>query len=142
MAKLSAHGGEIGRVEYAKFVKAYRVDGTILRNTGFGWKEYGKVKAGVTPQIALQHAREAQQARYALNPAYARFVKALIGAAGITKRWQLYTAIELMPDDPDGVWSTMDDEGMSLGVDEVVELCRLYKAALDEAGEKNAKGEE
>ena len=37
MAKLSAHGAEVGRVEYIGKVKAYFADGKVLVNHGQGW---------------------------------------------------------------------------------------------------------
>jgi hypothetical protein len=44
MAKLSAHGKEIGRINYTTYSKAYMQDGTILKNSGFGWKVFGEVQ--------------------------------------------------------------------------------------------------
>jgi hypothetical protein len=37
----------------------------------------------------------------------------------------LATAIAMMPGDPDGVWSTLDDYGVKLDLDDVVRLCDL-----------------
>jgi hypothetical protein len=41
MAKLSAHGKEVGRINYTTYAKAYMQDGVVLKNEGHGWKVYG-----------------------------------------------------------------------------------------------------
>lgn len=135
MAKLSAHGGEIGRLEFIRFQKAYMVDGTILKNQGFGWKVYGKVKAGIDPNQAFKNAKEFQIKARLEHPAHAALSKALIEAACISKRWKLLTALEMMPDDPDGIWSEVSDgygDNLDISIDEIAEICRLWKAAEQE----------
>ena len=55
--------------------------------------------------------------------------------AGLGKAWKLNSAVELMPDDPDGVWSEACDgygDNVHADVSEIVELCGLYRAALRE----------
>ena len=59
MAKLSSHGAEVGRIEFATSAKAYMADGKILKNIGFGWKLYGKCK--VEPAAAYTAAVEKQR---------------------------------------------------------------------------------
>ena len=60
MAKISAHGAIVGTVEYVTRAKRYMSDGVILKNDGFGWKLYGKVKPHLTPAEA--HSACARQA--------------------------------------------------------------------------------
>lgn len=141
MAKLSAKGRvEIGRVEYLSKTSAYFTNGDVLANQGFGWKEWGKVKAGVDPLGAYQRAI-ANQAKFLLeHPAYAAWRSAVMDAAPLSRRWRLVAAIKLMPEDPDGVWSEVCDgygDNLSLSIDEVVELCKLYRAS--EAAHKSSK---
>ena len=141
MAKLSAHGAEIGRVEFTTYAKAYMADGTILKNDGFGWKLAGKCKPGVTPQQAFDHQRAAHAETASKRPALTAYRKALHETAGLSKRWKLNTAISVMPDDPDGVWSEACDgygDNVSADISEVVELCRLYKDAISENQEQRA----
>jgi hypothetical protein len=62
MAKLSAHGKEIGRINYTTYSKAYMQDGTILKNSGFGWKVFGKCK--INPQEVYEKALTPAQGLY------------------------------------------------------------------------------
>lgn len=135
MAKLSAHGHEIGRVYYIASTLAYMSDGHVLRNAGNGWKQYRKVKAGITPEIAFASRKAQQEEFLAAHPAYAAFSKAVQKSAGLAVRWKLVAAIELMPSDPDGVWSEACDgyvDNVSLAVEEIAELCTLYRAVVAE----------
>ena len=136
MAKLSAYGRiEVGTVNKLTSAKRYMSDGTVLKNIGFGWKVAGKVKPNFTPQEAFAKSAANQARALAENPAYAAYYKALHGMAGLSKRWKLHAAIELMPEDCDGVWSEACDgygDNVHADVDEVGALCRLYLAAMAE----------
>lgn len=136
MAKLSAYGRiEIGTINKLTSAKRYMSDGTVLKNIGFGWKVSGKVKPGFTPQEAFAKSAANQARALAENPAYAAYYKALHCMAGLSKRWKLHAAIELMPEDCDGVWSEVCDgygDNVHADVDEIGELCRLYLAAMAE----------
>lgn len=135
MAKLKAHGHELGTVEMSTTAKRYMSDGAILKNLGFGWKIHGKVKAGVTPQEAFAKAIERQKAFMAERPAYAAYRKILHDMAPLSKRWKLRAAVELLGDDIDGIWSECCDgygDNISADVDEVRELVNAYNAALAE----------
>jgi hypothetical protein len=135
MAKCSVHGTEIGTVYYATKAKRYMSDGVILLNIGFGWKRYGKVKTGHTPQDAYQVAQANQDQRLADRPALAAYIKLLHDMAGLSKRWKLHSAVQSMPDDCDGVWSEACDgygDNVSASVDEVAELCRAFQAVETE----------
>lgn len=137
MAKVSAHGREIGTIEFLTKAKRYMSDGVILKNLGFGWKIHGKVKPGIDPVQAYESAKAKQAKNLALRPAFAAYRKELHNMAGLCKRWKLHAAVELMPDDYDGVWSEACDGyggNVSADVDEVGNLCRLYSAAVAEQG--------
>ena len=136
MAKCCAHGREIGTIYYRTAAKRYMSDGVILINQGFGWKRYGKVKPHLTPEQVFKLATEKQQARDKDYPAAAHYRRLLHSLAGLSKRWKLHAAVELMPDDSDGVWSEACDgwgDNCTADHDEVAELCRAYKIALIEA---------
>lgn len=136
MAKLSAHGNEIGRLIFLTYVKAYMEDGMVLKNIGFGWKIHGKVKAGVDPRDAYKRAFDRQVEFLAPRPAYRAYRSELHAMAGVCKRWKLHAAVELMPQDPDGVWSEACDgfgDNIHADVEEVSHLCALYLAAEHEA---------
>ena len=141
MAKLSAHGAEIGRIRYTSYEVAYMSDGKILRKIAGAWKLYKKCKPGVDPAQAYRHASEKQVAFLAQRPALAAYRKELHSLAGLGKAWKLHMAIELMPDDPDGVWSEACDgygDNVHADISEVVELCQLYNLAVIEGKALNA----
>ena len=135
MAKLSAHGECVGTIDYISESKRYMSDGVILKNIGFGWKLAGKVKPYLNPLTVYQTAKAKYEIALESRPALAAYRKAIHEACGLSKRWKLVTAIELMPDDADGVWSEACDgysDNVHLDVDEVAELCRLYSACVAE----------
>ena len=141
MAKLSAHGIEIGRIRYVTFVVAYFADGTILRDSGLGWKTYRRVKPGIDPRQVFERKRLAYADRLAQNPHLAAYRKALHDLAGNNKAWKLHACVELMPDDPDGVWSDACDgfgDNVRADISEIVELCDLYHLAMREMEESKA----
>ena len=47
-------------------------------------------------------------------------------------RGMIFATLELMPNDPDGVWSTCDDYGRRVDLEDLVELSRLYETAMAE----------
>ena len=135
MAKLSAHGIEVGRIVYTTCTKAYMSDGKVLKNRGDGWKRFSTVKAGFTPESALESSRAALNRWEAAYPAGLAYKRELHAMAPQGKRAKLHTIIQLMPDDADGVWSEACDgygDNISADVDEVSALCRLYLAACEE----------
>lgn len=129
MAKLTAHGPELVRLEFPTYRAAYMRDGKVLRNYGSGWKLHGTVKRGVAP---ADHAANMQRQYDARTPEYHRYIAALKDAVSMERRAMLHTAIAVMPEDPDGVYSAMDDRSWHDGpeIGECVELCRLYLAAI------------
>jgi len=108
-------------------------DGHILRKSGSGgWKIYKKCKAGVDPRTAYENALKRYSEQAQTRPALVAYRTALHDIAGRSKAWKLHLAVQLMPDDPDGIWAEVHDDytdAIPCDVSEVVELCRLYKAA-------------
>lgn len=113
------------------FTKVFCEDGKILKNHGAGWKLSARVKPGIDPDTAAKNAVARNREKLEACPNWARFIK-LVTQWGVKTRWMLVTAIEMMPDDPDGVWSTMDDHGKTFCIDEVVELCEAWRAGNPE----------
>ena len=139
MAKISAHGKVIGTVEYIAKTKRFMSDGTVLINQGFGWKVYGRCKPSLSINEVYEKARDSLDVKLATYPCTAEYRKGLHSLVGIGKRWKLHTAISLMPDDCDGVWSECCDgygDNVHADVDEIANLCRLYNAALAEKESK------
>jgi len=134
MAKLSAqkNGNEIGRIKYLTYTKAYFDSGKVLVNRGHGWKVHGQVKAGNSPHEVFASQAAASQSYLQMRPAFAAYKSALHLQCALGEAWKLHMAIEMMPSDPDGVWSHCC--GLQ-GVNEIAELCRLYEASQREACE-------
>jgi len=140
MARLKSNGEVVGTIEGIHGSKRYMSNRVILKNTGHGWKKYGRLSPDIDPRTAFAEAVAKQNKMLEQRPAYAAFRNAIHRACGLSKRWRLYSAIQLMPDDADGVWSEACDgyDAVHLDLDEVVELCRLYKAAMKENSEVDA----
>jgi hypothetical protein len=135
MAKVSAHGTEIGTIYFTTSAKRYMSDGVVLKNQGFGWKLAGKVK-DMTPQEAFEHQRTKQIETLSDKPATVAYRKMLHSLAGLGKRWKLHAAVSMMPDDPDGVWSEACDsygDNVEADIDDCSQLCALYRQAVQEA---------
>jgi len=135
MAKLSAHGNEIGTVVFTSTAKRYMSDGVILKNNGFGWKLHGKVKPEHTPESAYQSQLAKQKELLAVRPALHAYRKALHALAGLSKRWKLDQCISLLGDDIDGIWSECCDgygDNISADCEEIAELVTLYNLAVAE----------
>lgn len=143
MATLQAHGSKVGQVDYLTYSLAVMSDGIVLRNQGFGWKRYATIKTGHTPEQSYEHISTIQAVALDTYPHLRNYRRALHELAGLSKRWKIHTAVELNPDDPDGVWSEVADgygDNVHATVEEIVELCQLYKLYLAEkkAGRKVA----
>ena len=139
MATLSKHGREIGRITGLTTVRAYMADGVVLRHDGTGWKQHGKLKPGVNPETAYANAKARIEKFLSERPCFAAYRKALHDMAPQSKRWMLHSAVEMMPGDPDGVWSVLADsydprQRIEADLDEICYLCELYKTAELEAG--------
>ena len=135
MARLSAHGAEIGTVYFTTSARRFMSDGHVLVNKGFGWKLYKKLERGEEVHAAYLQQLGAQTELLAKRPHTAAYRKCLHNLAGMGNRWKLHMAVEAMPDDCDGVWSQACDgygNNIHADVDEVGELCRLYKLAVEE----------
>lgn len=136
MAKLSAHGVEVGRIEYIGKVKAYFTDGKVLVNEGHGWKVAGKLKAGLTPESAYQNAKDNLARLLSDRPALADYRRCIMSMGGIRKRWKLVQCLQIMPSDPEGIWSHYCigycDKNVHANVDQITTLCRLYELAVSE----------
>ena len=134
MARLCKHGTIVGELKLTKMSVRFMSDGTKLVNNGFGWKLAKTRIDDPAKEYAERVARDQDWEHR--RPVGAAFRRALQAEAGLSKRWKLLVAIEMMPDDPDGVWSECCDgygDNVHADLDDIVELCRLYKAAQSEA---------
>jgi hypothetical protein len=125
MATLKRNGTELARFEYESGTLVVMSNGRVLRNRGDGWERYRHAKPGVAAETIAAERRARFEARRAACPTWAEYIEALCDAVALRHRSVLATAIAMMPTDADGVWSTMDDYGMGLDLDDVVRLCDL-----------------
>lgn len=131
MAKLSAHGTEIGRLVFTAYSKAYMSDGKILKNYGDGWKLSAKLKPGVNPEDYFKKCQIKLIEWAIANPKAAAYKKALHNLTSQSNRSKLAISVQLMPDDADGIWSDCCDGwsgNIHADLDEIAELCQLYLA--------------
>jgi len=138
MAKLSAHGAELGRIDFLTYRKAYMADGAVLKNSGSGWKLTGKLKHGVDPAEYFPRKLAEVNTFRAGRPAYSAYLRELHSLTSMANRWKLHAAVKMMPDDCDGVWSSVVDDyqdPIHADVDEIAELCKLYNLACAESAE-------
>ena len=136
MAKKSAHGNELYLHVGITSKRAYMSDGQILINRGMGWKLHAKVKDGINPIEVANNARQHDLTCPQRRPAYYRMLKLFQDLVSFTDAWKVLAAIEVMPDDADGVWSALDDEYSSRGrysIEDIVQLCEAYRSAQDES---------
>lgn len=132
MAKLSANGRELLRLEFIGYRRAYMESGYILVNYGHGWTRDAKLKPGVDPVAYAESRRAKREELNRTRPCYAEYRDALVKAVRLEHRGKLNNAIDLLPGDPDGVWSECHEE-MEIDQNMCADLCRLYAAAEAEA---------
>jgi hypothetical protein len=116
-------------------------DGTVLRNYGAGWKVFGKVKSDTSPQQAADRAAEFDRTASVRRPAFVAYRKLLHDLVGFSGWYRVNEALGLMPDDADGVWSTLDDEhdlSGQLSLEDVEALLAARKSSIEEGKERLA----
>ena len=135
MAKLSAHGHELGRIELTTSILAYMSDGHILRHDGTNWHLYKRVKAGFDPMKVFEKAKKRADEILTQRPALAEYHRQLKEVAGRQNVARLHALVELLDDDIDGLWSEIHDvldRAASTSVEEVRDLVRAYQAVIAE----------
>lgn len=128
MATLSKHGSEIARFDYLRFSLSFRSDGSILRNDGEGWK-LARLKDGIEFDAFLAdcHAREEKRTR-----AYKDYRAAVISEFPLSIREVYLTLEDLMDGDIDGLWSSLEDQGIHVDLETlrwIEELKRTWRAS-------------
>lgn len=140
MARLKAHGKELARRETPTGRIAVMSDGWLLRDQGAGWKQWKRLKAGVD---AAAWAHGFALRTQAIHPLVRAYVKALMAATDVAHRGRLHMTIELMPEDPDGVWAQMEDFSYTYDLEDIIRACRAYlvaRQAVEGAGGTAAAG--
>ena len=140
MAKLSARGRtELLRRESFTYREALMSDGNMLRNYGHGWKQQSKIKSHLTPTEAAAIIRRNDDELKRSRPRRADYVHLLTGYP-LPDRYKIHESIRLMPNDCDGVWSTLTDtfSPVNVTVEDCVELCAAFNAMVAEKKEAEA----
>ena len=135
MARLSAHGRELFRAEYLTMRVSHRSDGHLLRNIGNGWKVWKKCKATANPEAVADRAKARLSERENRERLYFEFQRLLFDLVPFRARFLVVTAMDLLPDDPDGLYSELSGTinrypyDTELSLEDCVDLCRALKLA-------------
>lgn len=138
MAVLSKHGTELYRVDRLTDRLSFRSDGQIMRDSGAGWKLWKRLKPGVNAVDYAERTRRSHEENDREYPDNAEFRETLCRMVVFKCRFHVLTAIQAMPDDPDGICVELEDyfqyshPAPELDLDDCVLLCRLYRQALAE----------
>lgn len=134
MATIYKHGGEVGRIERLTFSMLFCEDGKILRNDGAGWRIWRKLKPGVEggPRGSFNRCRAEYDEKLARLPAFAHW-RERVHEFPLKKRALVVEAVRLLPADPDGLWSELEDMGLPVSHGEAQALLDAYRAANAEA---------
>jgi hypothetical protein len=128
MATLSKHENEVARFNYLRFSLSFRSDGTILKNEGDGWK-LARLKDGIEFNAFLAdcYAREEKRTR-----AFKDYRAAVISEFPLSIREVFLTLEDLMDGDIDGLWSSLEDQGIHVDLETlqwIDELKRTWRAS-------------
>jgi hypothetical protein len=137
MASLKKHGKHLV-LAFLWYRKAFCEDGTVMKDYGDGWKVHAKLKKNITYEQAYGHALNARDIYYANSPAFHQLVRVVDDLSiAKTQRSMLHSALEMLYDDPDGMWSELADHPYcsdypQLSLDDVNKLCQAYSDAIRE----------
>jgi hypothetical protein len=132
MAKLSAHGTELARIDAIIVRYSIRSDGHILRNGGSGWKLWRKT----SNPVDYAETATARQATLATDyPARQAYKLALHRVAPLAYRWvvdstiggRAYADIETLSANWDGNYR-YEPQAPKLSLEQWRELDQLYRA--------------
>ncbi len=127
MATLEKNGEELYRFLTLTSNYSIRSNGHILQNRGTGWKRWKKIKEN--PREYAERLKEKHRLLDEKNPKYVEFRETFHRIIPFKLRNLVYISIQMLPDDPDGLWSSLEDYGIHLSVEECVKLCDLYNKA-------------
>lgn len=127
MASLNKNGTELFRLHLLREDRSYRSNGVVLINRGFGWKK-GKTYEDIHSIIAQRKAKEEQVKRD--FPCFVEYRKAVQNEFPLSIRWKYLAAVEMLGDDLDGIWSTLDDDRISVSIENIAHIHNLRAASL------------
>ena len=134
MATLSKHGDFV-IVDFLWHRSAFCEDREVLRNYGSGWRVFGHIKSGASHRVVAADKAAARDKLYAQRPCLSELRRQVEGLCpGRAKREYLRSALDLLHDDVDGLYSTLTEHPINLDVDlaDVAELARWFDLAREE----------
>lgn len=137
MATIYKHGGAVGRIDKLTFSMLFCADGKVLRNDGAGWRIWRKLKMDPNkmdggPAGVFKRCDAEYQQKLAAGPAFAHWRK-LVHEFPLKKRALVVEAVRLLPADPDGLWSELEDLGLPVSHGEAQALLDAFSDAKAEA---------
>lgn len=140
MATICKHGGSVGRIDKLTFSMLFCADGKVLRNDGAGWRLWRKLKLDAAkmdggPAGVYARCRDEYAAKLSAMPAFAHW-RRLVHEFPLKKRALVVSAVQHLPEDPDGLWSELEDMGCPVSHGEANALLHAYRMANIEAKEK------
>lgn len=128
MASLNKNGTELFRLHLLREDRSFRSNGVVLINRGFGWKKGKSYGDQIHNIIAQRKAKEEQVKRD--FPCFVKYRKAVQDEFPISIRWKYLAAAEMLGDDIDGIWSTLDDDRISVSIEDIAHIHNLRGASL------------
>jgi hypothetical protein len=132
----------VGKVDFPSYEIAFLADGQVLRrNEQIGpFQPFKRLRQGMDVAKTYEEFKataELKEKNQPLECAYYRKMRELFDPK---TRANVGAVIDQLADDPDGLWSTLEDFGAETpAVFEIASLCLLYKLALDERRKLNRK---
>lgn len=132
MATIKGHGGEVGRIEKLTYDVLFCSDGTVLRNSGDGWRNWRKLRVALLAGDTCKKHQELYEEKLARLPEFASW-RALVHGFPLRNRALLVDAVSLLSNDADGLWAELEDRHLPCTVEEAQALAAAYLAAVKEA---------
>lgn len=126
MACLLKNGTETLRVELMRKTYSFRSNGKALRNEGDGWKLVTLAEGKTIDDLREQVLR----LRDHVTPEFKAYRQAVQLEFPLSNRWKFLELVNLMPEDGDGIWAHLEDEGIHTDIETVHEILRLRQAAV------------
>lgn len=118
MATLSKQGIEVELIHCLKYSLSLRSNGTVLCNDGKGWKVL-RLKVGVSTESYWSKVKEKQAN---LSPEYLAYRRAVQAEFSLSNRDKYFILLSILGDDTDGIYSSLQDEGIECDLDTLGEI--------------------
>jgi hypothetical protein len=142
MATLSKNGSEVERFELLKKTYSVRSNGHVMKNEGFGWKR-AKLRPGANAETFSLYYRNLEEKNQRDRPCFIAYREAVKSEFPLSVRWQYLSAVSLLGDDIDGIWSELNDHARCpVDLETLEHLMRLRQAVTIENQQRKGSSEE